>query len=130
MADDDADDRFIFQRLLQRVGVQNPVQVFENGEALVAHLRACHSADVEGQLPCLIFLDIKMPRLNGFEVLRWARDESALKSLPIVVLSGSDEPRDHQRAKELGATHYLTKHPSEDKLVALLRGFPHVTRAE
>jgi CheY-like chemotaxis protein len=52
-----------------------------------------------------------MPKLDGFDVLRWIRKQPALKELPVVVLSGSDEPSDIKRAKELGAMSFLTKYP-------------------
>ena len=61
-----------------------------------------------------------MPKLNGFEVLRWIRKQAAFKSLPVVMLSGSDEPRDIKRATELGATRYLIKHPPPEEFAQLL----------
>lgn len=120
IADDDPNDVFILRRLLIKAGVPNPLRVFEDGEELVAHLRVCADKKNGESLPCLVFLDIKMPRLDGFEVLRWIRGQSALQALPVVILSGSDEPRDLKRARELGASRYLIKHPPSQLFVSLM----------
>jgi CheY-like chemotaxis protein len=77
-------------------------------------------------LPHLILLDLKMPRRNGFEVLEWLREHSELETLPVVVLSSSEEPSDVEKAYELGASGYLVK-PSSclayGEIVRTLREF-------
>ena len=62
-------------------------------------------------LPHVILLDLKMPRVDGFEFLRWLRTEAPrpLRLLPVIVMSSSDEPRDVRRAYELGVNSYLCK---------------------
>ena len=111
VADDDADDLFLIRRLLTKAGVKNPVMDFRNGDELVSFLRPVAAAAEKNGRPCVLFLDIKMPKVDGFEVLRWIRKQSAFANLPVVMLSGSDEPRDIKKATELGATRYLIKHP-------------------
>lgn len=123
IADDDPNDVFILRRLLIKAGVPNPLRVFEDGEDLVAYLKVCADKKSDESLPGLVFLDIKMPRLDGFEVLRWIRNQSVLQALPVVILSGSDEPRDLKRARELGASHYLIKHPPPEIFVSLMAEF-------
>lgn len=124
IADDDPNDVFILRRLMSKAGVPNPLRVFPDGESLVAHLRTCADRKNDVFPPRLVFLDIKMPRLDGFEVLRWIRSQSAWQTLPVVILSGSDEPRDLKRARELGASRYLIKHPPVDVFLALMAEFP------
>jgi CheY-like chemotaxis protein len=68
----------------------------------------------------LLFLDIKMPRRDGFEALRWIRQQAALRDLNVVVLSGSDEPKDIARAKELGANRFLTKYPAPEVFAGIV----------
>lgn len=117
IADDDPNDLFLVRRRLQKAGVKHPIITFSNGEELLGFLREVDGTvgkDAERR-PCLVFVDIKMPRVDGFEVLRWIRRQRTLKDLPVVVLSGSDEPRDIQRANELGAAHYMTKLPSAEE---------------
>jgi CheY-like chemotaxis protein len=60
-------------------------------------------------MPNLIVLDLKMPRKNGFEVLAWLRQRSEPGTLPVVVLSSSEEPSDVENAYNLGAVGYLVK---------------------
>jgi CheY-like chemotaxis protein len=71
----------------------------------------------------VVFLDIKMPKLDGFEVLRWIRKQGDLATLPVVMLSGSDEPRDLRRAVELGATRYVIKHPPPEVIAELMADY-------
>jgi CheY-like chemotaxis protein len=69
----------------------------------------------------MLLLDLKMPRLNGFDVLDFVRKQPGLKQLPIVIFSSSDDPSDIQRAYDRGANSYLCKPHSNDDLSALLK---------
>ena len=123
VADDDADDLFLMRRLLAKAGIKNPVISCRNGDEVVSFLRLAASASEKAVRPCVVFLDIKMPKLDGFEVLRWIRKQGALANLPVVMLSGSDEPRDLRRATELGATRYVIKHPPPEVIAELMADY-------
>ena len=118
LVEDDRDDVFIFQRELKAARIINPVMVVRNGQEAVDYLS--HEGiytDVEKYpLPFVIFLDLKLPYLDGFEVLSWIRAQPELRSIVVVVLSGSDETRDHQKAYALGARSYLVKPPGEKEI--------------
>jgi len=62
--------------------------------------------------PNVLLLDLKMPRVDGFQVLQWLREHAALRNILVVVFSNSDDPKDVQRAYELGADSYMVK-PSD-----------------
>jgi CheY-like chemotaxis protein len=96
-----------------KAGIKNPIVTVDCGEQAKTFLR---SAAHGGIAPCIVFLDIKMAGESGFDVLAWAREREALRHTAIYIISGSDEPADKIRAKELGATGYLVKHPKQDEL--------------
>ena len=118
LVEDDQDDIFIFQRALVAANVLNPVAVVTDGQAAMDYLS--HKNEYADQKkyprPFVIFLDLKLPYLDGFEVLTWIRQQPQLNSVVVVVLSGSDENRDHQRAYALGARSYLVKPPSAQQI--------------
>lgn len=112
--DDDPDDRRLTRHLLVKAGIKNPVVTVETCEQARAFLR---SAALGGSAPCVVFLDLKLAGEDGFDVLAWARGRDALRDTAIYIISGSDEPANKLRAKQLGATGYLVKPPEPDELV-------------
>ena len=120
--DDNDDDIFALRRALKKAGVANPQQVVKNGQQAMEYLSGAGKfADREAfPLPVLAFIDLKMPFMDGFELLTWIRTQPALASIVLVVLTGSDEVRDHQRAYSLGARSYLVKPPSSVDLQNLI----------
>ena len=117
LVEDEQDDIFIFQRTLVAANVLNPVVVLTNGQAAIDYLshQGAYSS-TENPLPFLIFLDFKLPYLDGFEVLTWIRKQPELDKVVVVVLSGSDENRDHIKAYTLGARSYLLKPPNAQEI--------------
>ena len=111
MVDDWEDDILLTKRALVRAGVRCRMVSCQSGENALEYLsgtglyrdRRVHP------LPELILLDIKLPGLDGFEVLKWLRSQAFLKTLPVVMLTHSDEPKDVARAYHAGANSYLVK---------------------
>lgn len=119
IVDDDPDAQFFLERQLNRIGVAAPLLSVPDGSDAVSLLDRCVS---QGEpLPYLVFLDLKMPCANGFEVLEWMRDRQLLDRLSVAVLTSSDEPRDVSRAMALGAHAFLTKPPSSENLLDLVK---------
>ncbi|HUR56297.1 MAG TPA: response regulator [Opitutaceae bacterium] len=113
IADDDTDDLFFAVRLVKKTGTQHPVMTFDDGSAVMEYLsRAWLDQADAAAFPRLLFLDLKMEGLGGFAFLEWVAQHKALSSLHVIVLSGSDEPEDVERARALGAKRYLVKYPS------------------
>lgn len=117
VVDDEPTDTYFLRRALKEAGVPNPVIGCGDGEEAIAFLE---SAAFGGQRPCLIFLDMKMPRMNGPEFLAWIRGHAEFGDLKIVVVSSSSLPEDRARALALGAHDYLVKFPSARELGTLL----------
>ena len=111
IAEDTEDDALIIRRALQKAAVPNPLHVVRNGEEVMAYLqghRQFANRD-EYPLPALLLLDLKMPRMDGFEVLSWIRHQPSLKALRVIVLTSSEDIRDVNKAYELGANSFLVK---------------------
>ena len=127
LADDSADDRLLIARALKALGTVKLIFTLEDGHEVIAYLEGQGPyADREKfPTPDLLLLDLKMPRVNGFEVLEWLRKHKSLKPL-IAVLSSSEVPDDMKRASALGANLYLVKSYNMEKtlrpLISLLAG--------
>lgn len=122
VADDDSDDVFFIDRLIKKTGVKNPIKTFDDGSEVVNYLGARLSCAVaRHRMPGLLFLDLRMRGLGGFEFLEWARGQRALQPLAIVVLSNSNEPEDVSRALALGAHRYLVKYPCVKTITSIVR---------
>jgi CheY-like chemotaxis protein len=91
---------------------------FRDGEVATEYIS--HVGTVVDQ-PELILLDLKLPRRSGFEVLTTIRNTAATKYVPVVILTSSEQDRDIRQAYALGANSYLTKPPTRDALLAMVR---------
>ena len=111
LVEDRLDDVSLITRSLQKAGVVNPLQVVRNGEDAIAYLKGegKFANRDEFPLPELVLLDLKMPGIDGFEVLSWIRMEPGLSGLRVVVLTSSEQIKDVNRAYALGANSFLVK---------------------
>ena len=122
LVDDNEDDLYALRRALKKAGIANPQQVVTDGQQAIDYLAGAGRFADRGQfpLPFLVFLDLKMPFRGGFEVLGWIREQPALASMVVIVLTGSDETKVHQRAYALGARSYLVKPPQPADLRSII----------
>jgi CheY-like chemotaxis protein len=123
LADDDENDVLLMRRAFNKAHITNPIHAVGDGEEAVAYLNGEGGFADRNQfpVPCLMLLDLKMPKKNGFEVLRWIRSHPALKRLPVVVLTSSKEVRDINLAYDLGANSYLVKPPDFQDLIRMMK---------
>jgi CheY-like chemotaxis protein len=121
--DDDSNDIVLFQHACQKAGVQFCLQNVVDGDQAISYLRGAEQyADRQRYpLPTLVLLDLKMPGLNGFDVLAWMRSHDDLRAMPVVVLSSSNHDPDVKRAYDLGANSYLIKPVGFDSLVGIVK---------
>lgn len=123
LVDDDHDDLSLLYLALEDSIDAYEVEVCHDGEEAIAHLQA--SLDKKRKLPNIIFLDIKMPKLNGFETLQALQANPVLKNIPCIILTSSEEPADVQAAYAAGAKGYIVKpmalYEFSEKLQAALK---------
>jgi CheY-like chemotaxis protein len=110
-AEDEASDAYILQLAFEEAKVANPLIIVGDGEEAVNYLSGigCYADRAAHPLPGLITLDLKMPRMNGFDVLTWLRARPEFNHIPAVVISSSSEDADIQAARRLGARDYFVK---------------------
>jgi CheY-like chemotaxis protein len=109
--DDEEEDIELMRILFRKAGVDHPIEVYRTGEDLVAALTKAIGKSTEAVLPLLCFLDVKMPSMNGHELLRWIRSRRELDHVSVVMLSSSEHPADVKEAAKSGAQCYLAKYP-------------------
>ena len=111
LVEDNEDHVVLIRRAFAKSKVLNPVQVVRNGEDAIAYLEGTgrFSNRDEYPLPAVVLLDLKLTGLDGFDVLRWIRQQAGLRTLRVVVLTSSSEIRDVNLAYQLGANSFLVK---------------------
>ena len=110
LVEDNTDDIELTLRALKRNGIHNPVVSLRDGVQALDYLRG--SGEYEDrpiERPDVVLLDLKLPRVDGLEVLAQLKADHELKLLPVVVLTSSADERDVRRAYELGANSYVCK---------------------
>ena len=126
LVEDDPRDVFLVRDVFERYG-HCRLETVTDGQEAIDYLTGTgkFSNRLKFPLPQVVLLDLKMPRVNGLEFLRWLRHESpnSLHVLPVVVMSSSNDPKDVASAYELGVNSYLLKpiawHEFQERMKAL-----------
>jgi len=123
VADDDANDVFFLRRAFQKAGLTCPIMEVSDGERAICYLSGSDRfADrVRFPMPALLFLDLKMPKVSGFEVLEWLQKHNGLATVKVIVLSSSNLPSDMQKARALGAHDYRVKPADIDDMITMVK---------
>jgi CheY-like chemotaxis protein len=123
MAEDDADDRLLVKEALEESRVLNELRFVEDGEELLEYLRREGRYAGEGRAPRpgLVLLDLNMPRKDGREALREIKADPDLRRIPVVVMTTSKAEEDIFRSYDSGASSYITKPVTFDRLVDLMK---------
>ena len=110
LVDDSADDLTLILRSLKKSNITNPVLVANDGVEALDYLFGTGARAEAGPLqPSVVLLDMKMPRLDGLDVLERIRSDPATRRTPVVILTSSNEEQDVLRSYDLGANSYVRK---------------------
>lgn len=135
LVEDREEDIVLVRRSFVRAKVLNPLQVVTSGAQAIAYLSGTglYTDRLAFPMPSLVLLDLQMPGIDGFAVLKWIRQREALKELHVVILSSSDAMRDVSAAYRMGANSFLIKPIDFERFVEIsqaLGGFwlwhPHL----
>lgn len=111
LVEDNPDDEALMLRALKKNRIANEVVVARDGAEALDYLFATGQFEGRdaGEAPQLVLLDLKLPKINGLEVLQRLREDHRTKYVPVVVLTSSSEDRDIIRSYDLGANSFVQK---------------------
>ncbi len=123
LVEDNTDHVLLFKRAFERAGIINPLQVLKNAHEAICYLEGVgrYKNRTEFPLPAIILLDLKLPGISGFDLLRFIREQPGLKSLRVVVMTSSESIRDVNLAYQLGANSFLVKPVDIETFTQLVR---------
>lgn len=123
IVDDNSDDIFLTKRALTRAGFEGDVETEINAENLLHRLELLQRPGRNSE-EILVLLDINMPRVSGFEVLKTLRASSNFADIPVVMLSSSSDPADVSKATALACDGYMEKPFSMEKFAMAIQHLP------
>ena len=123
LVEDNEDDVFIMQNAFKRAGIANPMFVAEDGRSALDYLEGLGKFADRAQFPVpgLVLLDLNLPRIHGFDVLKSIRANPPLRPTLVVVLTSSDQETDIDTAYRIGANSYLTKPGNPQRIDAMVK---------
>lgn len=116
LVEDDKIDVMTIQRAMKEIHVVNQLSVAGNGEEALEYLRAN-----KNEKPCVILLDLNMPKMNGVEFLKAQKKDDAIKTIPVIVLTTSKEQQDKIETFKLGVAGYMIKPVDYKQFVDVLK---------
>ena len=124
LVEDNEDDVFFMERTFEKSQMRGSLHVVRSGDDAIRYLAGEDGFGDRRRypMPNLIFLDLKMPGMDGFDVLAWLKKQQHL-NMPVAVLTSSPEERDMRRVRELGGACYLLKPPSTAMLTSCFKQF-------
>jgi CheY-like chemotaxis protein len=111
IVDDEPDDIFVLKRLLTKAAVKNKAVGFEDALAAFGYLQSVAEKREKLFIPCLVFSDLHMPKLDGLSFLEKIRGDPLLKDLPFVIMTSLERSSERARAESLGVASFWEKFP-------------------
>ena len=122
LVDDNPHDVVLIRLAFRKVGIIDTIQLVKDGTEAMRYIKGegIYGDRHQYPPPTLMLLDLKMPQTSGFDVLSWIRSQPTLENLIVVVMSGSKDNADIQKAYSLGANSYLVKPSKFEELVKMM----------
>jgi CheY-like chemotaxis protein len=123
LAEDEDNDALLLKLAFEKAMISNPLAIVSNGRDAIEYLKggAAYADRLKHPIPALMLLDLRMPVVNGFEVLSWRQKQPHLRRLPIIVLTSSNSEADVHKALSLGADGYCIKPAGLQYLIHVAR---------
>jgi CheY-like chemotaxis protein len=123
LVEDDLSDARLIMRAIQKAELRIRVVHVKNGDEAVAYLshKPPYESLTSNPLPCLVLMDLKLPRRSGLEVVQWMREQhSGVERVPVIMLTSSHHAVDIRSAYDLGVNSYLVKPESSHQLLQMM----------
>lgn len=122
IAEDDEGHAGLIRRNLERSGIVNQLLRFKDGQEIMDYLlRKGDGPKRQSGTACILLLDIRMPKLDGTEVLAQMKADPELRKIPVIMITTTDDPREVERCHALGCSNYITKPVEYDRFVNAIR---------
>ncbi len=122
IAEDDDGHARLIEKNLTRAGLHNRIERFDNGQFVLDFLfRRGAGPHRAPETSYLLLLDIRMPRVDGVEVLRQLKQDPELRKIPVIMLTTTDDPREVERCHSIGCSSYIVKPVDYDKFAEAIK---------
>ena len=122
IAEDDSGHATLIKRNLERAGLSNPILNFKDGQETLDFLfEQGEGPHRQHHKSYLLLLDIRMPKVDGVEVLRRIKSDKELRKIPTIMLTTTDDPREIEKCHQLGCSHYIVKPVAYEQFIEAIR---------
>jgi len=122
IAEDDEGHASLIRKNLNRAGITNEIQHFKDGQEILDFLMGDNNEHHrKSGTAYLLLLDIRMPKVDGVEVLRQVKQDEELRKIPVIMITTTDDPREVEKCHKLGCSNYITKPIDYDKFVESIK---------
>jgi len=122
IAEDDEGHATLIKKNLKRAGLSNQMRHFRDGEGTLNFLlRRGKGLQRDSNVAYLLLLDIRMPKIDGIEVLRKIKEHEELRKIPVIIITTTDDPREVEECHRLGCSNYITKPVDYDLFIKVIK---------
>jgi CheY-like chemotaxis protein len=119
ISDDDEGHTFLIKKNLNRVGIKKNILSFKDGEETLQYFHKSKKNNLKSK-NYLLLLDIRMPKINGIEVLQKMKNDQKLSNIPIIIVTTTDDPKEVDLCTKLGCVDYITKPIDHEKFTKII----------